>query len=73
MLVKLDNISYGYDSGKVIENVNFEINKEDFIGMIGPNGGGKSTIIKLIMGLIEPWSGSIIFGKDESGKIIRTG
>ncbi len=73
MLVKLENISYGYDSGKVIEEVNFEIKKGDFIGIIGPNGGGKSTLIKLILGLIEPWSGKIIHGINESGEKIKIG
>ena len=73
MLVKLENISCGYESEKVIEGVNLEINKEDFIGMIGPNGGGKSTLIKLIMGMIEPWTGRVQYGKTESGKDIKIG
>jgi len=73
MLVKLENVSYGYNSEKVLDKINFEIRKGDFIGMIGPNGGGKSTLIKLIMGLIEPWSGKIIYGKNESGEKIKIG
>lgn len=73
MLVKLENISCGYESEKAIEGINLEIRREDFIGMIGPNGGGKSTIIKLIMGLVEPWSGQVKFGKRENGKEIKIG
>jgi len=73
MLVKLENISCGYNTEKAIEGVNLEIRRGDFIGMIGPNGGGKSTLIKLIMGLIEPWTGQIIYGKNESGERIKIG
>jgi len=58
-LIELKNVSFGYSGTTVIEGVNFIIRPEDFIGMIGPNGGGKSTIIKIIMGLLEPWNGEV--------------
>jgi zinc transport system ATP-binding protein len=73
MLVKLENISFGYNGEKVLEDVNLLIRKGDFIGMIGPNGGGKSTIIKIIMGLLEPWQGRIYYGEKQSGEKIRIG
>lgn len=73
MLVKLDNVSFGYQSTQVIKEVNLEINQGDFLGMIGPNGGGKSTIIKLIMGLLSPWSGSITRGINPDGSAIKIG
>ncbi len=73
MLVKLENISCGYESEKAIEGVNLEICRKDFIGMIGPNGGGKSTLIKLIMGLIKPWTGQILYGENEFGEKIKIG
>lgn len=73
MLVKLENISCGYNADKVIENVNLELCDRDFVGMIGPNGGGKSTIIKLIMGILDPWEGRITYGRSESGDKIRIG
>ncbi|MCX6225996.1 MAG: ABC transporter ATP-binding protein [Bacteroidia bacterium] len=63
-LVELKSVSFGYRDEPVIENVNLVISEGDFIGMIGPNGGGKSTIIRIIMGLIEPWSGEVIIPKD---------
>ncbi|MCD6331743.1 MAG: ABC transporter ATP-binding protein [Bacteroidales bacterium] len=59
-LLELKNISYGYDQQPVVEGVNLTIHDQDFIGMIGPNGGGKSTIIKVILGLLEPWNGSVV-------------
>lgn len=58
-LVELININYGYNGQPVLENINFTVNSDDFIGVIGPNGGGKTTLVKLILGLLEPQSGNI--------------
>ncbi len=63
-LIELREVSFGYAEEKVIDGVNLIIRPSDFIGMIGPNGGGKSTIIKIIMGLLVPWSGTITFPPD---------
>ncbi len=63
-LVELKSVTFGYRDEPVIDQVNLVIRDGDFIGMIGPNGGGKSTIIRVIMGLIEPWSGEVIIAKD---------
>ncbi len=59
-LIELRNISFGYGTEAVVEEVNLDIFRNDFIGMIGPNGGGKSTLIRIILGLLEPWMGSVI-------------
>ena len=59
-LVELQSVSYGYGQGLVISEVNLTIGPKDFIGMIGPNGGGKSTIIKLILKLLNPWTGTVM-------------
>ncbi len=63
-LVELKSVSFGYRNEPVIDGVNLVIREGDFIGMIGPNGGGKSTIIRLIMGLLEPWSGQVLIDKE---------
>ena len=55
----IDNVSFEYGDRLVLENVNFSINERDFVAVIGPNGGGKSTLLKLIMGLLKPKSGTI--------------
>lgn len=73
MLLSLNDISFGYDQVPVIEQINLEIKQGDFIGMIGPNGGGKSTIIKIIMGLLKPWSGDIEFGHLDNNRTVSTG
>jgi len=63
-LVELKSVTFGYNDEPVIEDVNLAIREGDFIGMIGPNGGGKSTIIRIIMGLIKPWKGQVMINKN---------
>lgn len=58
-LLELKDLSAGYDKNIVLENVSFEVHSGDFIGIIGPNGGGKTTLIKTILGLIKPASGEM--------------
>jgi len=73
MLVALENLSFGYQRDTVVEGIDLEINEGDFIGMIGPNGGGKSTIIKLILGLLKPWSGGIQYATTPDNERIKIG
>ncbi len=59
--IKFENVFYSFKGRKpILENINFEINKNDFIGIIGETGSGKSTLIKLMMGFIAPSKGKII-------------
>lgn len=67
-LIKIQNLSVGYDKLPVLKNVNFEIFEQDFIGVIGPNGGGKTTLLKAILGLLNPIEGKIDFRKDMDGR-----
>lgn len=59
-LIKLKNLSIGYES-TIIENINVDIEENDFICVVGPNGSGKTTLIKTILGLIKPISGSVVY------------
>ena len=59
-LIKLDRISLSYGKRRILEDINFSINKGEILGMLGPNGVGKSTLFNLIIGLIKPDFGSII-------------
>jgi len=63
--VKLENVSVCYNDGNpVLEEVNLTIYENDFISIIGPNGGGKTTLLKVILGLIKPKKGLVrIFEK----------
>ncbi len=67
-LIKIKDLSVGYDKVPVLQNLNLQIYEKDFLGVIGPNGGGKTTLLKAILGLIKPFKGKIEFRKDLQGK-----
>ena len=60
-LVSLNKISLSFDKRRILEDVSFNINEGEILGMLGPNGVGKSTIFNIITGQIKPDSGSILF------------
>jgi lipopolysaccharide export system ATP-binding protein len=60
-LISLENISLSFGSRKILDNVSFKINHGQILGLLGPNGVGKSTIFNLITGLIKPDYGKIKF------------
>ena len=58
--IRLSNLSFSYSRDKsVINNLNFEIKKNSFTGIMGKSGMGKSTVVDLILGIIQPTSGNI--------------
>lgn len=73
-IVKANEINFSYTKkGVVLTDINFEVYENDYIGLVGPNGGGKSTLLKIILGLIDLTQGRIdVFGsnpKKARGKI----
>ena len=60
-IIEIKNLSAGYDGRTVLHDVNLNVYERDFLGIIGPNGGGKTTLIKCILGLLKPTGGEIIF------------
>lgn len=65
--VKINNLSFDYNSAAVLSNISFAIEEGDYIGLVGPNGSGKTTLVKLMLGLIKPAKGSIeLLGSDPS-------
>ena len=58
-VIRLENVSYSYGDKQVLKDINFSIERGMFMGLVGPNGGGKTTLIKIILGLIKPDKGSI--------------
>ena len=58
-IVDIDRVFFSYDTMPVLSNVSFQINEGEFIGIIGPNGGGKTTLLKLILGFIQPTQGTV--------------
>lgn len=67
-LVDIRNLSVSYDKVPVLQDVNLEIFNKDFLGVIGPNGGGKTTLLKAILGLLKPDRGSITFAEHLRGR-----
>ena len=58
-IVEIKNVDFAYNGEKVLRNISLTINQNDFIAMIGPNGGGKTTLLKLMLGLLNPDKGDI--------------
>lgn len=63
-LVHINHVTFAWDREPVLEEVDLKIFDLDFVGMIGPNGGGKSTLIRIIMGIIQPDKGKLYFRED---------
>ena len=61
--VKFDSVSFSYGDVRVLENASFHIHRGEFVAMVGPNGSGKTTVLKLLFGLVTPYAGTIeLFG-----------
>jgi len=58
-VIKIENVSFSYNRHLVLEDVNLKVEEKDFVGIIGPNGGGKTTLIRLILGFLKPIRGSV--------------
>ena len=63
-LLKLRNISLFFDKRKILENINLDLNEGQILGLLGPNGVGKSTIFNIIIGLLKPDYGSVFMNND---------
>ena len=68
-VIELKNISVFYNKRQIIDNLNLKINKQEILGVLGPNGVGKSTIFNLITGLKDPNFGEIIIDGTNSTKL----
>lgn len=63
-VIATDGLSFAYDGELVLRDVNLTVAERDFVGMVGPNAGGKTTLLKLILGLLQPTRGVIrVFGE----------
>ena len=58
-IIEIRDVTFAYNGQAVLEDVNLDIRQGDFIAMIGPNGGGKTTLLKLVLGLLKPDRGTV--------------
>jgi zinc transport system ATP-binding protein len=58
-VIEVEHLWVGYDQEPILEDVTLTVEQGDFIGLIGPNGGGKTTFFKILLGLLSPWRGSV--------------
>ncbi len=62
-IVSLENVSFSYNGAPALEDVNLQVRRGDFLVVLGPNGGGKTTLLKCILGLLAPQKGRVqVFG-----------
>ncbi len=73
-IIEIKNLSFSYDRQKILENINLNVEEKDFLAIIGPNGGGKSTLLKLILGINPLKDGSIrTFGELPQKNLAKIG
>ena len=58
--IKVINLKKSYGSKEAVKNINFEIKENEIVGLLGPNGSGKTTTIGMILGLLKPSSGEVL-------------
>lgn len=64
-IIEIRDLSFAYNQERVLEGINLNVHLGDYLGIIGPNGGGKTTLLKIMLGLLKPTSGTVyLFGQD---------
>jgi len=69
-LISIENVSFTYEKEPTLSNITLDVYEKDFLVLIGPNGGGKSTLMKLILGLLPLQSGSIKIYNKKAKKVL---
>ncbi|HIP51781.1 MAG TPA: ABC transporter ATP-binding protein [Campylobacterales bacterium] len=73
-IIEIKNLSFSYDKQKILEDINLSVKEKDFLAIIGPNGGGKSTLLKLMLGINSIKDGSIhTFGEVPKKNLAKIG
>ena len=60
ILIEVKDLRAAYDGKTVLRDVNLRVYDRDFLGIIGPNGGGKTTLVRCILGLLKPTAGEVV-------------
>jgi len=73
-VIEIEGLSFSFDNTLVLEDVNLKIDANDFVWIVGPNGGGKTTLVKIVLGLLQPKVGRVsVFGGVPSESRSRIG
>ncbi len=73
-VIQIKNMCFSYGSHTILEDVNVSIKEKEMVGIVGPNGGGKTTLLRLMLGLLQPDSGTIkVIGKNPEQASSRVG
>lgn len=67
-ILEIKNLTFDYDGVNILNDINISLNEKDFLAIIGPNGGGKSTLLKLILGILKIQNGTILINHNNSTK-----
>ncbi|NRF93087.1 metal ABC transporter ATP-binding protein [Paenibacillus frigoriresistens] len=74
LVASMDEVEFGYNDVPCIQDASVEIQSGEFVAITGPNGAAKSTLLKLLLGLVDPWKGSIFLSStNKEGKKLRVG
>lgn len=68
-IIQIKNLSFDYGNQNILDCVNLDVQEGDFLAIIGPNGGGKTTLIKIIIGLLKPKNGEILISNNNIGYV----
>ncbi len=59
-ILEIRDLTFGYGGEVILDRVSLNVYPRDYLAILGPNGGGKTTLLKLVLGLLTPWSGQIV-------------
>src|SRR5258708_1080903 len=68
-IIEIRDLSFSYGKHNVLQRINLCVHRGDYLGVVGPNGGGKTTLIKLILGLLKPDSGEVLIFGEPANKL----
>lgn len=58
-VIEVRGVTFGYGRQPVVEGVDLDLHRSDYLAILGPNGGGKTTLLKILLGLVKPWRGAV--------------
>jgi len=71
-LIEIENLDFAYTGETILASINLTVKNKDFLAIIGPNGGGKTTLLKLMLGLLTPNKGSVLINGQAPGNTVSS-